>query len=306
MSVGQRRILIFGAGVIGSFYGAKFAEAGIKVTLLARGKRLDMLRREGLRYHENGKVKRVKVEVIDQLKSDDIYDYIFVPVRYDHVEKALHALKDNQSPTIVTMTNIPTGYAPWLDIVGDRLLPAFPSAGGEIKGGVVYAQFGPSALQATTFGEVNGQESERVKGLAELFRKAEIASSISKNMTAFQITHAAWVVGMNKVIYTDKGIMSHAEAVSPETVRRMTSTIKAYVGVLEKAEVPITPAKFKLILKVPDWLMTFALGRLLRTKMVSDVLLGGHASVVRPEIEMLDKSFIDFLRNKKISIPDSL
>ena len=32
------RILIYGAGVIGSFYASRFAKAGLDVTILARGK----------------------------------------------------------------------------------------------------------------------------------------------------------------------------------------------------------------------------------------------------------------------------
>ena len=38
------RILIYGAGVIGSLYAALFAEAGYDTTIYARGKRLEVLR----------------------------------------------------------------------------------------------------------------------------------------------------------------------------------------------------------------------------------------------------------------------
>ena len=37
------RILIYGAGVIGSFYASRFAKAGLDVTVLARGQRLKEL-----------------------------------------------------------------------------------------------------------------------------------------------------------------------------------------------------------------------------------------------------------------------
>ena len=38
------RILIYGAGVIGSLYAALFAEAGYDTNIYARGKRLEALR----------------------------------------------------------------------------------------------------------------------------------------------------------------------------------------------------------------------------------------------------------------------
>lgn len=41
------RILIYGAGVIGSLYAALFAEAGYDTNIYARGKRLEALRNNG-------------------------------------------------------------------------------------------------------------------------------------------------------------------------------------------------------------------------------------------------------------------
>ena len=43
------RILIYGAGVIGSLYAALFAEAGYDTNIYARGKRLEDLRK----YNKN-------------------------------------------------------------------------------------------------------------------------------------------------------------------------------------------------------------------------------------------------------------
>ena len=42
------RVLIYGAGVIGSLYAVLLAEAGINVTVYARGKRLQSLLSKGL------------------------------------------------------------------------------------------------------------------------------------------------------------------------------------------------------------------------------------------------------------------
>ena len=42
------RILIYGAGVIGSLYVSLFAEAGSDTSIYARGKRLEVLRNNGL------------------------------------------------------------------------------------------------------------------------------------------------------------------------------------------------------------------------------------------------------------------
>ena len=71
------RILIYGAGVIGSLYGALLAEEGFDVSVLARGKRLEVLSREGLRYRYKGKILTAPVKVLSELAPDDRYDFIF-------------------------------------------------------------------------------------------------------------------------------------------------------------------------------------------------------------------------------------
>ncbi len=44
------RILIYGAGVIGSLYAVLFAETGYDTSIYARGKRLEFLKKNGLLY----------------------------------------------------------------------------------------------------------------------------------------------------------------------------------------------------------------------------------------------------------------
>ena len=55
------RILVFGAGVIGSLYGALLAEAGYDVSVYARGRRLESLTRDGLLYKRKGKIRKAPV-----------------------------------------------------------------------------------------------------------------------------------------------------------------------------------------------------------------------------------------------------
>nr|WP_245652929.1 2-dehydropantoate 2-reductase N-terminal domain-containing protein [Herbidospora sakaeratensis] len=61
------RILVYGAGVVGSQYAVRLHEAGHDVSLLARGERLASLRRHGVRLAEAGSpaVRRIPVPVVD-------------------------------------------------------------------------------------------------------------------------------------------------------------------------------------------------------------------------------------------------
>ena len=48
MTSGSRRILVYGAGVLGSLYAARLWQAGRSVSFLARGQRLADLRMRGI------------------------------------------------------------------------------------------------------------------------------------------------------------------------------------------------------------------------------------------------------------------
>ena len=165
------RILFYGAGVIGSLYAALLSEAGLDITVYARGSRLKTLEKHGLQYKKNNKVRKASVKVLSVLERNDYYDFIILAVRGHQLLQALEELKSNCSPTIVTMVNSLDPYDKWEDICGKgRILPAFPGAGGGFDGEVLDAALTPRLIQSTTIGRADGRE----KKLAEIMRKAGI------------------------------------------------------------------------------------------------------------------------------------
>lgn len=181
------RILIYGAGVIGSIYAVSFSQAGYDVSIYARSQRLTALKQNGLLYNENNETKVANVSIIDNLSTEDSFDFVFVTVRYEQMSNTLEELSKNNSKNIVPMVNTPNGYTQWEAIVGkNRLIPCFAGAGGSIKNDVLYFRFTPSIIQSTTFGEINGQKTVRIQELANVFKKSNIRYSICSNMDAWQ------------------------------------------------------------------------------------------------------------------------
>ena len=158
------KLLIYGAGVIGSLYAAAFAEAGYDTTVYARGKKLETLKTRGLLYEKNGKQYKANIKIIGTLQNDDIYDFIFLTVKENQVHTALEELRPNGSPNIVTMVNTLEPYADWENRCGKgRIIPAFPGAGGSYENEVLKADFTPPFIQATTFAEIDGKKSEHLR-----------------------------------------------------------------------------------------------------------------------------------------------
>jgi len=291
----KSKILIYGTGVIGSIYAVKLANAGHDVSVFSRGARLKSLKSKGLLYSDNNSVKKAPVKVVDNLNPTDIFDYIFVPIRYTQIETALTELAANGSPNIVTMVNNPKGYACWENLVGKgRLLPAFAGAGGKIEDDVLHFAFTPRIIQSTTFGEVDGTNTDRLRVLAGIFKSCRIPYTISKNMDAWQKSHVALVVPLANAIYYDGG-NNYSTANNKKAVRMMSATLKKNFNAINAKGIPITPPKLNIFRISPLWVTDFLLKFFCSTKLAETV--SGHVPYIKDEVRLLEKEF-DELMNK--------
>jgi hypothetical protein len=98
------KILIYGAGVQGSLYGARLFEAGHDVTLLARGSRLADLRAPRIILEDriSKRCTVTRLPIVDPLSPGDKYDLAMVPVRREQIGDvfpSLSAARDIRSDT---------------------------------------------------------------------------------------------------------------------------------------------------------------------------------------------------------------
>jgi 2-dehydropantoate 2-reductase len=145
------KLLIVGAGVIGTVYGAHIAAAGHQVSLLGHGPRTGEVATGGMRARDvlgGGRVA-VATDVVPDASGD--YDVVLVAVRSDQLAPACAELTVLAGkPAVVFFGNNPAGLAA---IPGD--LPGvaylgFPGVGGVMAGGTadyVRIRQQPTALQ---------------------------------------------------------------------------------------------------------------------------------------------------------------
>lgn len=301
------KILIYGAGVIGSIFAGKLTLAGNDITVLARGKRFEELKNHGilLANPKTSKVEQATVNVIDTLLSNDQYDYIIVVMQRTQVNAILEVLSENCSKNIVFVVNTASGYEEWVTAVGkDRLLIGFPSAGGERKSGKVYYFIGKGiqrAFQTTTFGEYSKEKTQRVETLIKLFNQAKIPSVYCKDMNAWQKTHVALVTNIANALYgfdCDNFELGR----SYKKVKQMTKGIQEGRQVLRKVGINPTPSKLYW-LDLPTPILGLIFSMFMKTTL-AQTTMAKHCVVAKSEMIFLQKEFDELIVESGIDTPE--
>lgn len=293
------QILIYGAGVIGSIYAAYLSRSGYEVTVLARGHRLEELCQKGFLYRNGKAVQKAEVTIMERLPSDDRYDYIFLTVRAGQVRHALEQLKDNISPTIVTMVNSLEDYSEWEDICGKgRILPAFPGAGGSIRDGILDAGLTPRLIQPTTFAEIDGSRTERIDMLKRILTRAEIPCQIVPDMHAWQICHLAMVVPLADAYYmvNDPKLVHRKRCVMRKTAQALHEN---FVQLKNRGDT-ISPPKLNLFRLCPVGLMSWILPFVYNSAF-GDRFMYQHAMNAKEEMKQLHQVFYEYLREGEMA-----
>jgi len=199
------RILVVGAGVIGSVYAGKLLTAGHEVVLLARGRRLADLQASGLILEEaqSGKRTALPVTAVAALDSADRYDLVLVPVRSEQLTSTLPVLSSMRDGSDVLFFGNTAGrQAQLVEALGSRVLFGFPAAGGTREGSVV--RYVLISQQQTMLGEpmaraTNGRvaiPAETSSAAWTRSRPRAVAAVISRAMgssvvTVMRVSHAA-------------------------------------------------------------------------------------------------------------------
>ena len=278
------RVVVIGAGVLGSLYGARLAAAGHFVTVVARGSRLTDLQRGPIviSNDEDGVIATATVEVVPNLMPDDDYDLALVVVRAEQIDNLLPELAANRGvKTFLFMHNRAAGSLALAQAVGpERLLLGFPGAGGWLDGATVRYRLIPE--QPTTLGEPDGRLSPRLRQIAEIFKRAGFTVAVNRRMDDWLKTHAMLVTAIAGAIYLANGSTS-ALAKSRESVRTLVRGVRQGFGLLAEAGVVIEPKKLALLVCLPAILSQLYLRRLL-ARPASELILARHANAVPGEM----------------------
>jgi 2-dehydropantoate 2-reductase len=298
------RLLVFGAGVLGSVYATRLSLAGNDVTVLDRGERVVELRERGLVVEDvlRGTRQRAHPTVIEVLRDDDRYDLALVIVQKTQLDPVLAAVSSNSTPSLLFMVSNALGPGQLTAaLAAERVVLGFAGAGGLQADGVVHYTLAPRLLQPTTIGELDGRRTPRLEAIARMLRAAGFPTAISPNMDAWLKTHEAWISPLANAIYAAGG-NAHALAHDRQLIHLYLRALREGFAVLAALGVPLTPPKFRLLQMVPEALLARACARLLDTRLV-EILATGHANAAREEMTLLTKEFAQLAEAAAVATP---
>lgn len=201
------KVLIYGAGVIGSFLTHVLCEAGQEVTILARGTWKKVLEQNGLTIvHSLQKTTTVDhPRVIGQL-DDTAYDAVFAVMQHQQLKEIVPELANVNAPLVVCVGNNLSASEMEREIVElsaspKNVLFGFQGTAGRREDGkVICVRFGNGSM---SLGGLHEEPEERVKKKIEaLFAGTKYRLTWVPDMDAWYRCHLTLVLPAAYLCYT--------------------------------------------------------------------------------------------------------
>ncbi len=297
------KMLVYGAGNIGSLYAALLKEAGHDVSILARGKRLFDIRQHGIQIEsvESGKQTTTTINVVEWLDAADSYDLVLVILPKHRVSEVLPILAANrQIPSLMFFGNNAAGSEEMVAKLGrDRVLLGFPGAA-VTHDHVIRYLITSAREQPTTIGELDGRQSPRIEGIADAFSAAGFPVSICANMDAWLKTHVAKISPTANALYMAGGDIHRLSRTRDAQVLMLRAIHEGY-RVLAALGIPITPKSHKIFKWLPEPLLLVLMRHMLKSDTMSIKI--GHALGARKEMQILADEFRKLSQQAKVRTP---
>ncbi len=299
------KILVFGAGVLGSLFAARLQETGHDVTLLARGQRLADLREHGIILEDDATSVRTttQVKVIERLDPEATFDWVIVVVRKNQIPSVLPSLAANHhTPNVLFMLNNAAGPQMLANAIGaERVVLSFPLAGGGREGAVIHYTFARSKMSCLPLGDLSGQVTPRLQKIGAAFDAAGFPVTFISNMDAWLKTHVAVVSPIANALYLAGGD-NYRLARTRDGIVLMVRAVREGFRVLRALGIPVTPPFYRVLEWIPEPLLVVLLQRRLPSR-TAELALARHANAARDEMTQLAAEFRELARRAAIPTP---
>lgn len=309
-----KHILVVGAGVIGSVCAQRFAQAGHRVTVCARGERLEQLRAQGvqLRHLTVGTVERASVEVGASPDLGARWDAIMVAVRADQLDATLASLASAQTSCLAVIgNNLGDSRARALTVGASRLVYGFAAFGGvRLPSGEIEYVDGRtprrSALRNAremVVGAPSEAASEAVRELGALLGEASVPVRTSADIVGWLQCHAALVLPIAAAIRATAGSQERLCRTRDALVLGVRA-VRELLRCLRALGVPTQPAGLDTLLRLPEPILVSLVSRNLASPSAR-IAIFGHATSAGgwEELSFLGRTLDVRVRGTSLSRP---
>ena len=308
------KTLIYGAGPIGRWLALRLASTATEVTLLARNETYRSLAEDGIEIVDGltGERHSARVNLVEQLGSDDRYDLIVVAMQKASRLTVCPTLARNEHlKNILFLGNDVSGFHRYLDHVpAETVLLGFPLVGGGWDGRdlVIMDREKPGGPHGElSFGELDGEVRARTSEIEKVFAAADIKVSVERDMDGWLKYHFAFIAPTTGVFFKKGGDL-RAVAADKESIHQYCRACREAGNVLRKVGYrKRQPPVFNLYYWLPRWLESPVFSKLFNSRS-AEVRVGLHAPGVAPELLVMAEEFADLKAEAGIETPtlDSL
>ena len=191
-------ILVVGAGVIGTVYGAHLGAANHRISVLAHGERTAAIAVRGLHARDitSGIETQTPAAVVTSAAELDV-DVVLVALRRDHLHGAAAALAGVTPDALVLfMGNNPAGRSGLPSASGAQVALGFPGVGGTMRDDVV--TYFTIAQQPTA---IEASDSPRLAAVADALTSRGLPVQRVSDMDGWLAYHAVFVAAISAGLY---------------------------------------------------------------------------------------------------------
>ena len=286
------RILIIGAGVLGSNL-AHSIKKGNDVTILARNETYKNLKNNGLVIkHKLGKKTVDHFKVIEKLEENDIYDVIFIVLRFSSLDSIISTIENNKSKNIVFVGNN-ISVEKYMNIKNKNVLFAFFMAAGKKCDGYVNS----ICLNKIEIGRVDGKDISN-EFIKSIFKETKIKVVIENKMNDYLKAHACAVLPLVFASYKVNGNLKLLKKDKEYSLLIMDAIIEGY-DVLKKLGYEILPkGEYENCVNKKN-LCAF-IYRFMFSNFIGKVCISDHAMSAKEEFVLLENEFEKLKEKSKL------
>ena len=298
------RILIYGAGVQGSIYGALLANGGHDVSFLARGSRALQLRSSGFLLQGavgDPDVRLAHPAVVESLEPTDHYDICLVTVRREQIDAVLPTLERSTVSQVAFMHNHASGSQTLMHQVGERrTIIAFPGAGGSLaQDGVV--RYALISEQPTMVGRF-GRNLEGADLILKTFRSAGLSVCAVTDPDAWLRRHAVMVGAMTGALW-EFACNAAKLAESNNGVADFIRAVREGYCALDAARVRPAPLALRAIFSWMPLRLSVAYWKKYLGSWRGELLFAAHARHAASEMAQISDEVASVMRSTRVLTP---